>query len=1005
MRTRVCRSRPRPSRIARCVAAGVVALIVSAGRLHAQAGRGTLTGQVTDAASRLPVTRATVQIAGMRLGVTTDENGRYRIPDVPAGSDTIIVHRIGYAASNRAITVADGQVATLDVALQTAAASLNQVVVTGTAGAQEKREIGNVVSTVDAPERLSESQAPDLGDLLSGSAPGVDIANSTGRLGAGPNIEIRGVSSLSLSNTPLIYIDGVRVSNTVGAGPTNDADNGFGSQNSAVVGRLNDISPDEIESIQIIKGPAAATIYGTEAANGVIQIITKKGTSTAPRVNLQVQNGSIYFRDAQGRLPTNFYQDSTGKILSFNGVSAARALGTPLFKTGQQRQYNGDVAGGFDKATYYISGSYFNNLGVEPNNNIAQFSGHANLVVTPNPKVDVATSLNFVQGAYHTGADVGLSGMLDAEFGDPALFNVPGGGGFYPNVPPTVPQSLFDNSSDISRFTGSVTVNNRPLSWFNQRFIVGVDNSGEDGRELERYAPPALAPFTLGDPTGRIGQTLADRTVASADYSATARAALGPAWSSSTTLGGQFYRTDINESFLGGIGFPAPGVTTVSATATALPSTQADTVNTTIGGYLQEEMGYQDRLFLTGAVRVDNNSAFGSQFKAITYPKASASWVVNEEPWWHVSFMNTLRLRAAFGESGRAPLAFTALRTYVPVQGPGGSTAFTAGSYGNPDLKPEVGREIEGGFESDLFNRLHVDFTYYNKHTTNELVAQNVAPSSGFFGTQFQNLGQVNNYGTETQVTLPIIRNSMVAWEISGNYSTARNKIISQGSVPQLVTSFSQDNVVGYPIESYFSRRVVSATVSNGQVTSMLCDGGPGKGAVSCAVAPFEYVGSPTPTSIGAIGNTVTIVHRIRLYALVDWKAGNKLLNFVEEGRCTGILGAGMCDVNFHPSKYSPTYVAEATPTAFVEQAQDQFAEDASFVKFRELSATYTFPQRLIPRFQHVSVTLAARELALWSKYRGPDPEVNLNATGLLAEDQGVIPPLSYFTATLNFGF
>ena len=247
--------------------------------------------------------------------------------------------------------------------------------------------------------------------------------------------------------------------------------------------------PSEIESIQIIKGPAAATVYGTEAANGVIQIITKKGTGTAPRANLQVQNGAIYFRDAQGRMPTNFYQDSTGKILSFNGVSAARALGTPLFKTGQQRQYNGDVAGGFANATYYVAGSYSNNLGVEPNNNTRQFSGHANLDIAPSNAIDVATSLNYVSGAYHLGADVGLSSMLDAEFGNPVLFSVPGAGGFYPNVPPAVPQSLFDNSDNITRFTGSVTLTNRPLSWFNHRLIIGLDNNGDEWPDARAVCP------------------------------------------------------------------------------------------------------------------------------------------------------------------------------------------------------------------------------------------------------------------------------------------------------------------------------------------------------------------------------------------------------------------------------------------------------------------------------------------------------------------------------------
>jgi hypothetical protein len=149
----------------------------------------------------------------------------------------------------------------------------------------------------------------------------------------------------------------------------------------------------------------------------------------------------------------------------------------------------------------------------------------------------------------------------------------------------------------------------------------------------------------------------------------------------------------------------------------------------------------------------------------------------------------------------------------------------------------------------------------------------------------------------------------------------------------------------------------------------------------------------------------VTLFRRLRLYALVDWKSGNRLANSTEEFRCTGILGAGLCDVNYHPLKYSPAYAAESSPTAFALQAQDQFVQNASFVKLREVSATYTLPDHLLRRFQHISLTLAARELALWTKYRGPDPEVNAAPTGLFAQDQGVMPPLSRFTATLNLTF
>jgi TonB-dependent SusC/RagA subfamily outer membrane receptor len=987
---------------------GVVSLLATpAVRAQQQAGA-VIVGEVIDSATKNPIQAASVLVEGTGLGAVTHADGKYTLQNVPAGPHTLVARRIGYAPQRRTVTVGTEGQDTVNFALLATATSLSEVIVTGTPGGQERREIGNAVSSVNAAEQLSKSQSPDLGTLLNSKAPGVSIVPNSGRLGAGPNINIRGVSSLGLDNNPLIYIDGVRVSNAVGGGPTTNANGGFGAQNAGVVGRLNDISPEEIESIQIIKGPAAATIYGTEAANGVIQIITKKGAGTKPTWNLQTQQGVIYFRDPEKRVVTNFAPDSTGAIVPFNGVTAEEALGTPIFTNGRARQFSAALSGGLGAASYYLSSNFENDVGVEPNNSIRQFSGHANLNLVPSTKYDLGTSLNYVQGTYHTGVDVGLSALLGAQLGHPSVWGVPGGEGFFLNVPPVVPQTLFDNSDGINRFTGSATFNHHPVEWFNQRLIVGVDHTSEDGRGLERFAPPELAPFTLGGASGRIGQTLTGRTLTTFDYSGTAKARLTSSLTSSTSLGGQWYRTTLNESFLGGIGFPGPSITTVSGTATALQSTQGDTVNTTIGGYAQEELGLNDRLYLTGALRVDNNSAFGSQFKWITYPKVSASWIVNEEPFWHVGFVNTLKVRAAYGESGRAPLAYSALRAYQPVQGPLGSNAFTAGAFGNANLKPERGKEVEAGFESDLFNRLHVDFTYYNKHTTNEIVAQTIAPSLGFFGTQFQNLGQVNNHGVELQATLSILRYKNFGWDISGNFATTHNKIISLGGVPSVVTSAGQFNVEGYPIESFFTRKVVSATIdpTTGAPSDILCDGGPGQPAVACANAPFIFTGSPTPTSTGSIGNTFTLFKKLRLYALVDWKRGNRLFNGIDINRCTGALGLGLCDINYNPQNYSPTRVAETDfTTAVAEGAADQYYQDASFVKLREVSASYSLPDHLLPGIEHASFTLAARELALWTKYNGPDPEVNSSATGLIVLDQAVLPPLSRITATLNLTF
>ena len=985
-----------------CCVAGLFALPAAS---VARAQGGTVTGQVTDASTRRGVANAVIQIEGTRLSANTDQEGRYRVVNVPAGTRAVVARRIGYTRGRQEVVVAGEQSVTANLMLLIAATSLDAVVITGTAGAQVRREIGNAVTTINVEEQLSKSEAPDLGSLLNARSSGVSVIQSTGRLGAGPNIQIRGVSSLGLNNNPLIYIDGVRVNNTTGGGPSGG---GFGSQNSSVAGRLNDINAEDIESVQIIKGPAAATIYGTEAANGVIQIITKKGSGAKPQVSLQVQNGAIYFRDAAARVPTNYLRDSTGTIIPFNGIAAQDALGEPVFKTGQTRQYTLGLSGGAGLARYYLSTSYQNDLGVEPNNSVRQFNGHGNLNLALSPALDIGTSLNFVQANNHLGADVGLSAMLGATLAHPLLFRAPGAGGFYPNVPPRFPQQLFDNSEGVNRFTGSVTANHRPTSWFSQRLVTGLDYTGSDARALEKFAPPDLASFALANPAGLIGQTLTATTVATADYTGTVKVDLSRALTSSSSIGGQLYRTEVNQSFLSGRNFPGPGIVTVSGTATQTAA-QSQLINTTIGGYGQQVFGFNDRLFLTGALRVDNNSSFGEKFKLITYPKVSLSWVLSEEPFWNMGFINSFKLRAAYGESGRAPAAFTALRTYSPVQGPGGSNAFTAGSFGNENLKPERGKETEAGFESELFGRLSLDFSYYNKRTFDGIVAQAIAPSSGFFGNQFRNLGQVNNNGVELQATLQALTGQRLAWEIAGNFSTAKNKVVSLGGLPSAIPFTGQFNVVGYPILSYFSKRVVSATQNpaTGAVTNVLCDGGPGKDPVGCGAAPFVYIGSPSPTSTGAIANTVTLFRRLRLYALVDWRSGHKLRNANELLRCTGALGAGLCDVNYNPLKYSPTYVAQASPVvAFAQNAQDQFIQDASFVKLREVSATYSLPERFLQGFQRASFTLSARELALWSDYRGPDPEGRgFAGDSPFGADQGVIPPLSRFTATLNLTF
>ena len=690
---------------------GVLVAVLCAPNALAQQG-GTLTGRVTDARSGQPIPGVAVEIEGTTIATAAGEDGRYRLGNIPPGQRTIIARRIGYAAARQSVAVGASGQATLDLALQPAALSLDAVVVTGTAGGEQLRSIGNSVSTIQAADALTLSAAPTLGTLLNARSPGVIVNTNSGRVGSAPAINIRGRSSIGLGNSPLVYIDGVRVDNAVGTGPQSGGPGALSSQNSQVGGRLNDITPEDIERIEIIKGPAAATIYGTEASNGVIQIITKRGASgPKPQLSLQLQQGASWFRDAEGRFPTNYaactaamvvptsatpacHNQAVGEIIEWNAVRAEDDRGRPLFKTGGTSLVGGSVSGGINDVRYYVSSTYERDKGIEPNNRLQQFSSHANLDVTINPKLTLATSINYVDLRARLGVESGASALFAGMYGH-SILN-PATRGFASGFLPEVTQEYWDNTQDVNRVTASARLEHLPATWFRHRLQVGADYTGDDSRNLERFIPaPLSATFSPGTAGGRIAQTLRRGIGLTTDYAGTASTVITGALSQAASIGVQVFRREEDVSRLGGIGFPGVGIETVSGTAQPQPSVQESRLNTTVGAYLQEKLNWRDRLFLTGAVRVDNNSAFGEDFKWVTYPKVDASWVVSEEGFWPWREMvPTLRLRAAYGESGRQPATFVALQTFTPVQGPGSTNAVTPGSIGNSELRPMKMRSL-----------------------------------------------------------------------------------------------------------------------------------------------------------------------------------------------------------------------------------------------------------------------------------------------------------------------
>jgi TonB-linked SusC/RagA family outer membrane protein len=989
---------PRWSRLAACLVAGAQILLAVPGAV-AQTGTGTVTGRVTDGRSGQALGGTVVSVQGTLLSASTASDGSYRIAGVPAGDQVIMARRIGYASIRRTLTVSAGQTATADFALEASAYSLDEVVVTGTAGGEQRRTLGNAVAVINAATAMERSAAPDLTALLSSRSPGAIITPGSGRIGAGPTIQIRGRSTLSLSSEPIIYIDGVRVNNAVNQGPQG----GFlGAQNAGVANRLNDINPEDIESIEIIRGPAASTIYGTEAANGVIQVITKKGVAGAARWTATFERGRQRFGDVEGRIPTNFFRNAQGELIAWNAWQQESDSGRAFFKTGHTQAYSLSVSGGREQLTYFVSGTYNDEEGIEPNNFGKGFSGRANLNFSPSSKIDVATNLGYVRSSMHLGADNGLSPLFTGMYGHILLF--PANRGFF-IAPPEVPQRLYDNSAQVNRFTGGTTFSHRPTDWFNHRLVMGIDFTSDDSRALERFATPDLAPFlaAFGSAPGRIAQTLRNNTFVTGDYSGTARFKLSPKISSSSSLGANFIRKHLKTSLLAAQNFPAPGLETVSSATSPPTVAQAEIVNTTLGLWGQQQFGWNDRLFLTAALRVDNNSAFGDDFQWVTYPKLSAAWVLSEEPMWGGlgRTVNAFKLRGAYGQSGQQPDAFAALRTFVSAGRANGEAGLSPGSFGNSELKPERATEVELGFEAELFNRLSLDFTWFNKRTKDAILQQPTAPSGGFPGSQAVNVGETKNRGIELQAAFQALARENLAWEIVGNIATNQDEVVDLGALP-FAGSTNIRSVVGFPISAYWSRRVVSADrdPTSHAITNILCDGGDGNAPVACSGAPVIFIGTQTPKLTGAASTTVTLWQRLTLYGLVDFKRGHHLFNANELNRCGGV--APLCDAVYNREAYETTYLASIAPSSIGAGVFAPFFQKASFFRLSEVSVAYTLPSQWLRGLGVSSsrVSLAGRNLHTWTSYGGLDPESRAGAT-----DQALIPPLQRFVLTLHLAF
>jgi len=948
--------------LALCVAVGLYAA-------PASAQTGQITGTVTQDQSGQSLSEVQVYVTGLQLGSLTRADGRFLILNVPAGTYEVKAERIGFQTGTQSVTVTAGGTAIVNFQLGTQALGLDEIVVTGAAGSARRREIGNSIT------QLNIADIPDrpvvVSDLLQGSAPGIEMTGGSGQLGQGKQIRLRGNSSVSMTNQPIIYVDGIRMMD--GAFPrvrTPGMTQGRGAQ--VTVSPLDNINPNDIERIEIIKGSAATTLFGTEASAGVIQVFTKRGSQGAPIWTADIQQGTgwakqygvngVNYLNMEHFLrgpwwgggydggefgrecilsdtpdnPASTFDETTRNFL-WDGANSS-ADGNCSYPGAQWYQnYSLSVRGGGQALQYFMSGAYQDDTGMMPNDEQTKYNFQANFTMSPIDDLQILwTTTLSNQWLNLTPSGNNLSGLELQVMRQERNY-------FSNGDPRDISQALdYDFQLWVERVSTGVTFNYSPLQDLSNRFTVGYDHSQQEARNLMPIGFWEL-------PEGSLTSDVFQKRLLTFDYVGSYRFPLADQIRSTFSWGGQAIGNDLRQVTASGQNFPGAVEPTVSSAAVRISEEAREKV-WNAGFFFQNVFDISDKYFITGGVRVDGNSAFGEGFGLQVYPKASAVWVISDEGFWSDG-LGAVKLRTAYGKSGRAPGTFDAVRTWDPT-GYIGNPAFSPDNRGNPDLGPEVTAEFEVGLDASWLNdRLSAEFTYYSQKTTDALMSVSAIPSLGFAGSQLENVGTISNKGTELQISGTPIQGAVWGLDLGLGISTNKSEVLDLGGTDPF-NALSGRIMEGQPVPVGFDRRVANPDAIDDfeyvctdpfQTNGELDDCDPTRGA-------NVVVGPKFPTHFVTPSFTLRMPGNVSLSARGEYRGGNFVeINPIATSRS---VRSAIC-FPYYVDPQAGITLKDGIPALWRERCSpsnaDDYWFDADYFKLRSVSLSvpmnFAFPE------------------------------------------------------------
>jgi len=908
-------------------------------------------GKVTDNNGE-PLLGANVMIAEFTIGAATDIDGNYvfEVPSANVNGQEVVLTAsyIGFKQKRSSI-VLRGNTLEVNFVLEEDIFKSEEIVVTGIASRNSKAVAEVAVSRVSAKELTKTQSYQGVSQLLAGKVAGVQIKNSSGNVGSGFRFNVRGGGGIGGSGQPIIYVDGVRMNNQEFKGAY-----GAGQGISSMAG----LNVDDIENIEVLKGPAAAAMYGTGGSNGVILITTKSGKvgeSSNIGINYKFNYGmnksDLEFDPALSRFSNTLDQ---------------------VYRTGHNQEHTLSISGGSNSVKYYTSIQKKDERGILAPNHLDRTSLRANFTAFPDENVSIQVRTSFNNNS--VSRPIGDNDLIGALFNSLNYDN-------FSYLSLENIKAIIDKF-DVNQFVGGISVSLKPLKRMEINATAGIDYSAT--RYIQMFPPGRMYPAYGSKGKREISEWA--QKIKTYDFNARYSYNIANKLKVISIAGGQVVETRSTASSLYARTFNTGLITTIGAANTHKSLSEGKSHSRSAGIFTQHELSYNDRYFFTVALRRDYANAIGTKAPAITYPKASFAIRLDKFNFMP-DMVSLFKLRVAYGETGNLPGAEQALLLLYTGISSGNGTAAVINSIGNTKIKPERVQELEIGFDTEILNNVSIEFTYFRGKADDSIIPKQNAPSSGLTASAVPfNIGGIKTWGWESIIKYNPIRTQ--DFDLSGtliwNYNNS--EVTSLGDASPIYSGWGSNAIkVGLPRSVFYTFIPTKVKYDS-------------KGRYIGAETKRVNLGSPTPDHTGSFAINFRFFKNFNLYVLTDWGLNNKIFNGTrmfqagkrntpETYRLAGLLGLkdGKPGTALKPG--TPEYKAAAEKYIKVaKEFSGNFVEDADYFALRELSISYDLTDFMkstfnLKNFKSLAVGFSARNLYRYSKYYRNDVQLEYDGS------------------------